>query len=52
VGFMIGAADELLGPDVYTWTLVAVPEPASMLLIAAGVMVLLRPRRTPHRPHP
>ena len=52
VGLMIGAADELLGPDVYTWTLVAVPEPASMLLIAAGITVLLRPRRSSTGPLP
>jgi hypothetical protein len=42
VGLMIGASDELLGPDVYTWTLVAVPEPTAIGLPAAGLAALLR----------
>ena len=45
-GLMIGAADELLGPDVYTWTLVAVPEPSSALMVAAGLGLVVRRRRT------
>ena len=45
VGLMIGASDEPLGPDVCTWTLVSVPEPAATVLPAAGLAALLLRRR-------
>ena len=37
VGLLVGADDELLGPDVYTWTIVAVPEPSGGLVVVGAV---------------
>jgi hypothetical protein len=55
VGLLIGADDELLGPDTYAWKLVAVPEPSAALLFVAGAAGMMaartrrRPARTPDR---
>ena len=45
LGLVISADDELVGPDVYTWKLVAVPEPAGALSAGLGLAVLLVRRR-------
>jgi hypothetical protein len=45
VGLLVGADDELLGPDVYAWKLVAVPEPSALLLAAAAAAAGLLPPR-------
>jgi hypothetical protein len=47
LGLVIGADDELLGADTYTWKVVAVPEPAGALAIAAAAMLtaMRRPAR-------
>jgi hypothetical protein len=38
VGLLIGAGDELLGADTYTWKVTAVPEPTFVTSIAAVAM--------------
>lgn len=49
VGLMVGADDELLGPDVYTWTLVALPEPSSWMAVAAATCAVCLGRRRRRR---
>jgi hypothetical protein len=49
VGLLIGADDELLGADTYTWKLVAVPEPASVLGVLAIAMFTAMRRSTDAR---
>jgi hypothetical protein len=47
VGLLIGADDELLGPDTYVWTIVAVPEPAGGLIVVIGALAIrARTRRS------
>jgi hypothetical protein len=46
VGLLIGADDELLGADTYTWKLAAVPEPASALGIATMAIFMALRRAT------
>jgi hypothetical protein len=43
-GLLIGADDELLGPDTYAWTITAVPEPSVAWLIGLGALALGRVR--------
>lgn len=46
VGLLIGADDELLGADTYTWKVTAVPEPSGVLvLLIAGPLVARLRRR-------
>jgi hypothetical protein len=45
VGLVIGADDELLGADVYTWKITAVPEPASLITVAIVATVIGARRR-------
>jgi hypothetical protein len=44
-GLVIGADDELLGPDVYSWRIVAIPEPAALSVVFAGATGPLARRR-------
>jgi hypothetical protein len=46
VGLLIGASDELTGADTYTWKVVSVPEPTSVLALISGALALLATRRT------
>jgi hypothetical protein len=46
LGLTIGADDELVGADVYTWAVTAVPEPSSSLLfIGIGALSFIGRRR-------
>jgi hypothetical protein len=46
LGLLIGANDELVGADVYTWTITAVPEPASLItLLVMGIPLALTRQR-------
>jgi hypothetical protein len=49
VGLLIGADDELLGPDTYTWKIVAVPEPAGALFLATGGIIIQQRTRLPRQ---
>jgi hypothetical protein len=44
VGLLVGADDELLGPDAYAWTITAIPEPSVAWLIGLGALTLGRVR--------
>jgi hypothetical protein len=44
LGLVLSADDELVGPDVYTWKLVAVPEPAGVVA-GLGLAAFLGARR-------
>jgi hypothetical protein len=45
LGMVISADDELVGPDVYTWKVVAVPEPAGVVAGGLGLAAALCRRR-------
>jgi hypothetical protein len=45
VGLLIGASDELLGADAYTWKLVSIPEPVTPAAVLIVIIALFLARR-------